>query len=551
MAEEKKTLYKKLKDRHSQMKDVRRPYEDVRKEVIEMMRPELSLWDATDGESKGEKRNLEVFNGGPIEALQTWADGLQGHLASPSLDWFRYAMPDRELNSIPEVRKWLQAGEEVVYSVLRSSNFYSILNRAFRNAGSVGDGCMFIEENTALDGIVCSTFHPREPFVAEDQDGVINVFGREFYMTAANAAAKFGKDKLSLTLQENLKNNPQTRSIFLHYVIRRDDPIFDGESGIPDRPWVSVYIEVAAESADPKPARISGYFSYPAPYWRLEKASDTVYGWGLGCSALVDVFALNTVTMTNMRAGHMAVDPPMVGPMTMKGRRQIQPHGRTWVNPGDGAEIRPLVTNTNYPVGVDREERLKAAVEDYFDVPFFLQLARSERTKTATEIIELAGEKSILSGSKIGRVQSDLLGPVHDRVFEIAQNRGWIPEPPGILLDGSGQIEVQYLGPLAQAQRRLFETRRSQTTLAAIGPLVEANPEVLDWMDLDKTAVRVLRDGDWPEDEIRTEDQVNQMREARQQAAEAEQALAIAAEAGKLPGTAPEPGSPLDAAMAG
>ena len=101
--EEKKTLHKKQEDHFTQVAKVRQPHEEVWREVIEMMRPELSLWYDTEGEAKGKKRNLMVYNGSPAASLQISADGMQGLLASASLDWFKYGLPDSELADIPEV----------------------------------------------------------------------------------------------------------------------------------------------------------------------------------------------------------------------------------------------------------------------------------------------------------------------------------------------------------------------------------------------------------------------------------------------------------------
>ena len=70
----------------------------------------------------------------------------------------------------------------------------------------------------------------------------------------------------------------------------------------------------------------------------------------------MDVYALNSVTKVNMRAGQMQVDPPMLGPMELRRRMNIRPGGRTWTTaPGQANEVKPLVTGINYPVGVDRE----------------------------------------------------------------------------------------------------------------------------------------------------------------------------------------------------
>ena len=543
-----KTLYKKIKERQGRLAAVRRQYEDGWEEILDYLRPELSAWGDTGQNEKGNKRNTKVYSARPAEALEIWKDGTLGNTASPSIAWFRYVMANKELNDIPEVRKWLQEVERNIYSIFRDSNFYQTLNPVHLDAGSIGNGSMFIEEAKKVAGIDCSTFHPREPFVAENSRGQVNVWHRKFEMTAVNAAAEFGKENLSVALNDNLTNNPQNKHTFIHGIYEKDDPIFDGESDIPARPWISVYIEESAGLDKEKPLRIDGFFSKPFMYWRFNQASDSVYGYGLGTSAIVTVIALNNVAMTNMIAAQLEVDPPLWVHDNLRNRVRSKPGGRTYYANSD--EVVQRLFDRNIAPGLEREERLSGDVEQHFDVPFYLMLSRSEKPMTATEIIERTGERALLMGPKRGGKRSDLYLPIHNRVFEMALSNEWVPPPPDILVEQSdGRIDVEFIGPLDQAQKRLFETRKTQEVLAQIGPIGERFPAVFNNFNWDKTVRRIARDGFWPEDEIRPEEEVAAKNQAELEAAQVQAQLEIAIEAAKnvpAAGKAAEAGSPLD-----
>ena len=552
--EKDKSLFKKVVERQDRLATVRLPYEEVTRDIIDVLRPDLTRWDDISAQAKGKKRNITVYNASPQDAARDSANGMQGSLASRALSWFRYGLSDTDLEKIPEIRQWLQIATREMDIRFKASNFYSCLNRVFKDAITLSNGPMFMEKSQFGDNMVCSTFHPREIFISENSEEVVNVFHREFYLTAVNAAEKFGKEMLSTSLQKTVVGNPQTRIKFIHAVYARDDQILDRETGIPDRPWISIYVEQEATSSDKdnKPARIAGYWSKPFMYWRFEKSSDSVYGWGIGASSLVDIFALNSVTRTNMKAGQIAVDPPMIGPTGAKGLIRTSAGGRSWVDPRHVRDVIPLVQNINYPAGLDREERLDLAIRRYFLVDFFLMLNRAEHAISPEELAEKISEKAVVLGPTIGRLEYDLLEPIHDRGFEMALTEGWIPEPPAILIDSLGEsqrIETRYIGQLALAQKRLFEIQQTTQTLARVGPFIEVDSAQLDWLNLDKTTPRVLRDGDWPEDEIRTEDEVTQLRENRQKALDTQLALQTANDAAKASGVAPEPGSPLAAVM--
>lgn len=548
MPEEQKSLVKKFDARFDEMARVRLPYEEKWQEVIELFMPGLSRWyNSNDETNPGDKRNFTVYNDSPQEALQTSADGMQGLLASASLDWFKYEMADKELNDIPEVRAWLQQVEEIAYSLFADSNFYSVLNRVFLNVLGLGNGCMFIDTNRNGDGIACSTFHPREVYITEDSNEVVSGFAREFSLPISNAIDFFGKNDLSESLVLNAEKKPLETARFRHGIFRRDDMMFDREMSLPDREWISMYTEVGAKALEPKPLRVAGYFSYPAPFWRLNKVSDSLYGWGLGCSSLVSAYGLNAATFINMRQGQLAVDPTIKASASLKGRLDVMPHGRIWMEPGEEAEA--MISGINYSVGLDREERLQIAIDKRFNVDFFLMLNRAVHPISPEELAEKVGERSVLLGPKIGTFNHDLGDPIHDRIIELAFLNDWLPEPPAILQELGARFDVKYVGPLAQAQRDLFETRRSQRALAKAVPWFELLPETIDNLEGDISVRRIMRDGGHPENEIKDEDKRDAQREAKQQAIERDKQLAIGVEVGKLPGAAPEPGSPQEVAM--
>lgn len=545
------SLYDKIMLRHSQLEDARRPHEDVYKSVIEFIRPEISKW--TDNEVSypdevGQRRNIQVYSGTPEEALEAWADGMQGHLVSSSLDWFNLKAGQQRFNSVPQVRTWLQTVVEVFYSLFRRSNFYQALGPVFRDAGSIGDTILFIEK-TELGKLDFRSFHPKEVYHAKE------IFHRKFTMTAKDAVDKFGKEKLSTALNNNLKTNPFTKHTFIHACYKSSDPILKGEKNIPKRDYVSIHIEVGTEEDKKKPVRISGYRTKPWSHWAYQIGSDSEYGWGLGCSALVDICTLNEIAKTNMKAQQLAVDPPLWAHRSLRGRLNIRPAGKTYYDDPTKQQVKQILDRLDIPFGLEREDRLAQIIDRRFNVDFFLALSRSETAKTAYEISEIVGERSVLMAPKIGRMESDLLSPTIDRIFNIAMDEGWIPNPPDILTyESDGSIDVEYLGPLAQAQRRVFEDRRNQRIVSSLSPLLQLSPQEVDRMKVGKSVVRILRDNQWPEDEIATEEEVEEIRamraKAQQQMAQAQMMAEAADRVPKLQ-KASEKGSPLDQMIGG
>lgn len=147
-------------------------------------------------------------------------------------------------------------------------------------------------------------------------------------------------------------------------------------------------------------------------------------------------------------------------------------------------------------------------------------------------------------------METELSNPIHDRVFGIETKARRIPDPPPILQEVSGgHIEIDYLGPLAQAQKRIF---KSQTIRAGLQIVREASaiyPEAPLVINPIKTLRDLLDSQGFPQKDFRTDDEIKDIMELKQQQQDAQtklqQGLEIAKGASRLTKEV-QPGSPLD-----
>jgi len=542
------------------LKQIRQPFEDGWKAILELVRPDLCLWDdAGNLKNQGKKRNINVYNGSPQQNLLIWRDGLLGRIASPSLDWFYYLMAEEELNEIPGVKDWLEDCKAGVKALMKHSNYYSHLASVMLDAGSIGCAPGWIEKGVKDDKIVCENFHPYEVYVDENSDGDVNQWARgPFEMSAMQAQEKYDQDKLSWTLQQTLTagKDPLERFKFTHFCLHKKDPLFKGIEGLPDREWISFYLQDDADDEHREPVKIGGYNTKPFTYWRMFETPGSVYSLGLASFALIDIFGLNQITRTMLRAAHLAVEPATYAAADMRGKIHIKPGGRMFGEPQSKPEI--VYDGGKYPYGADMLDRQTAAVRQWFDVDFFLMLSKADKVYTATQIMQMANERAILLAPKIGRLQQDKLSQDHDRIFALAVEMGKIPPPPPVLLDeADGKIDVQYNGLLDRAQRQFQQIEQMEITLNQYAKILEVAPQERYRVRWDKLSKRILRQSEAiKEDEIATDEEFNAAVQAEQQQMQAQQLLAAAEQAGKaMPGLskAPESGSPIDqlAAAAG
>ncbi len=143
-----------------QLEEVKLDYEDLFADITKFVNPRRELIrDSQRFDKKGQRKGRNVYDGTPNAALGIWRDGMQGFMVSESLRWFKSEMNNHALNSIDEVRVFLQEYDEAMYAAFRRSNFYSILPEWFGDAGSIGTAPLFIVEDIGKGKTVHTPIH--------------------------------------------------------------------------------------------------------------------------------------------------------------------------------------------------------------------------------------------------------------------------------------------------------------------------------------------------------------------------------------------------------
>lgn len=540
----------KLRKQFGQLERLREPWESLRSDVTDLIAPRRSNMKGTD--IAGKKKGILVYDGTPGQALQLFTDGMHGYLISSSMVWFRLKVARNRLNDIPEVKTYLQECEEQMYFAFTRSNFYEEMSEYLYDGGSIGTATIYSEEDLNAGRIVFSCRHPGEIYIAQNKHGMVDTVFRKFKLSARNAVDKFGKNKLTPALQQAYKNNPYTEFEFIHGVYPnegRDVTKLDSRN----KPFASVY----AESGATELCGESGYDMNPYAVWRYRRNSKETYGRSPSMDAIVEVYGLNQVAKTMMQANQLAVEPAYNVPKEMRGKVRIGPRGMNYYDETQRT-ITPVHTGDTLTAGDKQQERLEKAIEKHYRVDFFLMLSRAAmegRQLTVPQVMEMQGEKGAILGTTIGRLQGECQNPIIDRVFQIEDEAGRMPEPPDVLLSEEGEdINVEYMGPLAQAQKRLFHSQGIMQGLNSVGPLAEIFPEVRDRIDPDVVVEEIFESVGFPQKAIRSREDAEEIREARAEQMQQQALMESAERAAKVApglGKKTEEGSPLDALMGG
>tara|TARA_R110002110_G_C13420104_1_gene714391 strand:+ start:360 stop:2204 length:1845 start_codon:yes stop_codon:yes gene_type:complete len=482
-------LVEDLLGRLKRMRAGRAVWESHWQELAEFMLPRRA--DFSREQVQGGKRTERQYDGAPMQAARGLAASLDGMLKPKTANWFSLRAADPDLNRRSDVRRWLEDAENRLRTAL-----YDPRARFLQRSGEVdldlvvfGTGVLYVGEKVGERRLLFRAHHLRGVYLADDADGEIDTVFRVFRLTARQAAQAFGEDRIGAKTREALRDgNPDAEFDFLHAVYPRHerDP---RKAGATSLPWASVFVDMASERLLSE----GGFADLPYIVPRWETAPDEVYGRSPAMLALPDVATLNQIGKTLLRAGHKAVDPPLLAPDDgIKATPRTWPGGITYYDAdmlartGGRPPITPLNTGANLPLGREMQNDTREQVWSAF-FRNVLQMPENGPQMTATEVIERREEFLRIIGPVFGRLEADYTGPLIERCFRIMLRSGMFADLPAAL-KGQG-VDFEYASPLVRAQKQI-EAAGLRKTIEELGPIAQVNPAVLENFDAD----RIVRD---------------------------------------------------------
>jgi len=515
-------------------------WEDHWQDVATYVQPNMK--EITDRLTPGDKRTREIFSTTAIEDCETFVAGMSSYLIPPNKPWFDLQSKDRNLMADDDVKRWFMDATQITRETLANSNFQKRANEIFRQLGWCGTGLMYEEEHK--DRVInFSCFDIARFYLDVGSDGEIDTFLVKCEYTARQALQKWPRG-----LGENILKaaaDPDTmdkKFSFIHAVYPRTDRDINRVDP-KNMPWESVWIEVEKKII----VEEGGYWEQPYFAPRYIVGTNEVYGRSPAMLVLPKIKVENKIERTLLVASDKSVDPTLLIPDDGSVHPlKTSPGSIMYYRPG-GEPPKPLDIRPNIPIGEDQIRRQQESIHAAFNVDLWALLTNRPEEKTATEVMELVGEKLVLLAPVLAPLESDFLSLVITRTVGILQRSGQFPPMPDLLIE-QPEFKIQYSNRVAMAVKAQ-ETRGVLAAFDALATLFQVNPEGMDNFDMDMIAqdvaeafgasTRVLRSS-------KARDKMRQERAAAQQAQQQAEMLAGAADAvPKLQGKT-EAGSPLE-----
>ncbi len=506
---------KELIRRAEDLKSRRANWESHWQEVRDYIIPVVKAF--TGSESAGIKAHDLVVDSTGEQADELLANNLHSMLTDPAGVWFNLRARDDALNEDADAAAWLEAARDRMLAVFNSprSNFINAVHELYLDVSSFGTAAMYLPDLPGR-GIAFQARPLAEMRLAENADGIVDTWIREFTLTARQARQAFGDALGPQVARAAAEPRSQDQPFqFLHAVYPRSDygAARGRAGGGRDMPWASCW--VCRE--DQALLRESGYHEPPFVTPRWYKRAGETYGRGPGMKALADVKMLQKGARINIAGAELAMRPPLQVPDDgVMSPVRLTPGGLNTVRAdvlAMGGGIKPLLTGARPDIGEELLQNARARIDAAFYGPM-LRMIRDPRA-TATQILELKNEMLRLMAPILGRLQSEFLGPLIDRVFAVMWRGNGFPAPPEALAGAA--LDVEYVGPLAKAQH-LAEARGIAQTMEIMTPLLAGDPTLLDNVDGDLTFRHVADLLSWPKSTLRSLEAVQRIRTGRAEA---------------------------------
>ena len=501
-SQEFKNLARELKSNLSRLMEQRSTWESHWQECADFMQPRKA--EITQDRARGDKRNLQIFDATAIHALELLASSLQGMLTSSANRWFSLRYKEDQLNDIDEAKEWLEDVTDKMYTAFARSNFQQEIFEAYHDLITFGTACMMIEGDE--DQILrFSTRHIKELYIQENDKGFIDTVYRRFKIPVHAAVEKFGLENLSLETGKLFKKEPFEKIELVH--VARPRTIYnENKLDKKNMPFQSIYFEFGSGHI----IDIGGFKELPYVVPRYLKASTEIYGRSPAMNALPDVKVLNKMVETAMKAAAKQVDPPLLVPDdSMLSPIRMSAGSLNYYRSGSRDRIEPLNIGQATTVTLNQENQRREAIQKTFHIDQLM--ISSQRSMTATEVIQRNEEKMRILGPALSRLQSELLQPMILRVFNIMLRNKLFQVAPEVL--ANQEIDIEYVSPMALAQRSQ-ELQSLVRGLELFTQISQVAP-VQDYIDENGLVKQIINLLGLPAKMIKSDAQVQQVREQR------------------------------------
>lgn len=431
--------------------------------------------------SKGSKSPVVIYDSTAEHAAMLLANSLQGAF---SMSWFSLKFENEDLGEDHDAKLWLSDTTRRMYEAINRSNLATEAQEVFIDFVTLSTACLLIEEkeleDAGFNGLRFKTYAIDEYVIDENAEGFVDTVIRVENYTARQAYQMFGGNAGDVVLK-CYKKEPERIVKYLHATFPRKESLLV----IPEK---FKYAAISVVVDDAQIVKKSGYEEFPYAVPRWSKASGEMYGRGPGWTALPFSKGLNKTREKHLKALSRDVDPPLLVPETL-GKLNAKPGAQNPMRPDLIDKIKPFPSNARHDIIQYDTEMERMAVKDIFFTEQLQLQKKAQMTATESSITFELMER--LLGPAYGRLSFELFERIVIRAYGLLSRGRALKEMPESVI-GKGGIDIEYVGPLARAQKQA-EIQGINNWTTSVVSLQGAFPDIVDNVDSDALARKLAK----------------------------------------------------------
>lgn len=471
------------------------------------------------------KRNSNIVDPTATMANRTLSSGMLSGITSPTRPWFTLGTPDPEMMEFGPVKFWLETVQNRMNDVMNKSNWYQSLPIVYGQLGTFGTTAMSLLEDD--EDVIRTHPFPIGSYYLSNSDRLqIDTVYRKFSMTCRQIVQRFGLENVSDSVRSSWDSQQYEQWFEVVHVVEPNMNRDTGKLDSKNKRFSSVYFELGGGSD--KLLSEKGFDDMPimAPRWDIN--GEDVYGSSCpGMIALGSVKALQLEQKRKAQAIDKLVNPPMVGPTSLRNQRaSLLPGEITYVDQvSNQTAFQPAYTiNPRINELVADIQDTRSLIDSAYFVDLFMMLQNvNTRSMPVEAVVEMKEEKLLMLGPVLERLNDEFLDPSIDRIFNIMARKNMLPPPPQEL--AGMPLRVEYISVMAQAQKAVG-IGSIERFVGFVGGLAQANPQAFDKLNIDQAIDDYGSMVGVPATIIASSDQVAEVRAERAKQQQQQQAMA-------------------------
>lgn len=468
--------------------------------------------------SPGNRRIEDLYDVTAVEGLDRCTAAIAGLTIPRNQQYELVTFADKDLMKIPAVKRWCAHATERKYLCRYAphAGFETQAHEDIRQECKYGTAPLWCDERKGV-GLFYKSLHLSECYIDENYYGRVDRVHRRFTYTLRQIVDLFGLDALSDKMRVAWDDPKKRNDRFeLIHMVRPNADLERGRLGPIGKPVESVYIGVDEKFV----LRRGGYYTMPLTVSRHITGPRDKYGRSPAMKTLATVKGANAMARTLLDAGNRAVNPPILFHDDAQITQLITKPGG--LNPGGIDEYgrilaRPMETGGALPYGMELLEKEREVIDKSFLGEFFRLLSDPSDRMTATQVIETLQKEGVLIAPYIGRRETEKAQPISERELDILMRADQIdPFPDEVLEAGARPIFVMQ-NPAARMARAEEVGAFTRWVEIGVQAASAGAPEALDRVNWDSGMVEIGEVLGVKPTHIRTDEEVDAIRQSRQQ----------------------------------